>query len=61
MKERRLLDEHVLAAGERLLRQIEVEARGDGDDHAVNAAIRKGPKKATCHGSDMQPFYPGRP
>ena len=42
MKERRLLDEHVFAAGERPLCQVEMEARGNGDDDGVNAAIRKG-------------------
>ena len=35
-EERRLLDQHVLAGGERAQRQIEVEPRRHGDDHRVD-------------------------
>ena len=41
VKERRFLDQHVLAGGKRLLRQVEMESRRDGDDDGVDAAIRK--------------------
>ena len=39
VEKRRLLDEHVLAAGKGLLRQVEVEPRRDGYDDGVYAAI----------------------
>jgi hypothetical protein len=39
VEERRLLDQHVLARGERLLRQVEMETRWDGYDDGVDAAI----------------------
>ncbi len=38
-EKRRLLDEHVLAGGERLQRQIEVPSRRHGDDHDVDLGI----------------------
>src|SRR6476659_8737973 len=40
LKKCRLLDQHVLACGKRLLRQIEMESRRDRDDDGVDAAIR---------------------
>ena len=38
-RERRLLDEHVLARGERLQRQVEMEPRRHGDDDRVDVRI----------------------
>ena len=41
-RERRLLDEHVLARGERLQRQVEMEPRRHRDDHGVDARVGDG-------------------
>src|SRR4051812_1569955 len=35
----RLLDQHVLACGKRLLRQVEMKSRRDGDDDGVHGRI----------------------
>ena len=44
VEERRLLDQHVLAAGKRLLRQVEMEARRDGYDDGVHGCDPRAPR-----------------
>ena len=53
-RERRFLDEDVLAGGERLQCQLEMEARRDGNDHGVHAWVinRRGVVPVAAHAGE---------
>jgi hypothetical protein len=56
-RERRLLHQHVLAGGKRLQRQLEMEARGHGDDHGVDAGVghRQPVSRVALHPAETLP------